>query len=118
MATSAENFCGPAAICCGIIRGANAAPTNVPAGYVDYRDKEVMQALVTVGALVALADGHLENVERDELVGFVHRQDFAPTISKRGIADAFDSRVRQLEENYSRNQIVEALRPRMVYRGV
>ena len=36
---------------------ANAAAT-------DYRDKEVMHALVTVGALVALADGHLEDVER------------------------------------------------------
>ena len=91
--------------------GANAAATDVPANYVDYRDKEVMLALVTVGALVALADGHLEDVERDELVGFVHRQDFAPAISKRGIAKAFDSRVRQLEENYSPNLIMEALRP-------
>ena len=90
---------------------ANAAATEVPADYVDYRDKEVMQALVTVGALVALADGHLEDVERDELVGFVHRQDFAPTISQLGIAKAFDSRVRQLEENYSPNLIMEALRP-------
>ena len=33
----------------------------------DYRDKKVVQALVTAGALVALADGHLENIERDEL---------------------------------------------------
>ena len=90
---------------------ANTATTDVPADYVDYRDKEVMQALVTVGALVALADGHLENVERDELVNFVHRQDFAPTISKRGITKAFDSRVRQLKENYSPNQIMEALHP-------
>ena len=83
---------------------ANAAAT-------DYRDKEVMHALVTVGALVALADGHLEDVERDELVGFVYRRDFAPTMSKRGIAKAFDSRVRQLEENYSPDLIMEALRP-------
>ena len=40
--------------------GGNAAPTNASTDYVDYRDKGVMQALVTVGALVALADGHLE----------------------------------------------------------
>jgi tellurite resistance protein TerB len=91
--------------------GANAAATDVLADHVDDRDRDVMQALVTVGALVALADGHLEDVERDELVGFVHRQDFAPTISQRGIAKAFDSRVRQLEENYSPNLIMEALRP-------
>ena len=72
---------------------------------------QVMQALVTVGALVALADGHLEDVERDELVGFAYRQDFASAISKCGIAKAFDGRVRQLEENYSPNLVMEALRP-------
>jgi hypothetical protein len=74
-------------------------------------DREVMQALVTAGALVALADGHLEDVERDELVGFIHRQDFAPTISQRGIAKAFDNRVRELQENYNPNVVIEALRP-------
>ena len=60
---------------------------------------------------MALADSHLEDVERDELVGFVHRQDFAPTISQRGIAKAFDGRVRPLEENYSPNLLMEALHP-------
>lgn len=71
----------------------------------------VMQALATAGALVALADGHLEDVERDELVGFIHRQDFPPTISQRGIAKAFDNRVRELQENYNPNVVIEALRP-------
>jgi tellurite resistance protein len=71
----------------------------------------VLQALATAGALVALADGHLEDVERDELVSFVHRQDFTSTISQHGIAKVFDSRVRQLEENYSPNLIMEALGP-------
>jgi tellurite resistance protein len=84
---------------------ANAAATQVTA------DREVLQALATAGALVALADGHLEDVERDELVSFVHRQDFAPTISQHRIAKAFDSRVRQLEGNYSPNVIMEALGP-------
>ena len=90
---------------------ANTATAELAADYADYRDKEVMQALVTAGALVALADGHLEDVERDELVGFIHRQDFAPTISQRGIAKAFDNRVRELQENYNPNVVIEALRP-------
>ena len=60
---------------------------------------------------MALADGHLESGERDELVGFVHRQDFAPTFSPSGIAKAFDIRVRELEENYDPNLIIDALRP-------
>ena len=50
---------------------AKTATAELAADYADYRDKEVMQALVTAGALVALADGHLEDVERDELVGFI-----------------------------------------------
>jgi hypothetical protein len=42
--------------------------------------------------------------ERNELVGFIHRHDFAPTISQRGIAKAFDNRGRELEENYNPNE--------------
>jgi len=87
------------------------ASAELAADQGDCRDKKVLQALVTAGALVALADGHLENVERDEVVGFVHRQDFAPTISHSGIAKAFDNRVRELEERYDPNLIIEALRP-------
>jgi tellurite resistance protein len=75
------------------------------------RDQELVQALVTTGALVALADGRLEDVERDELVGFIERQGFAPTISRDDTAKAFDSRIRELEERYSPNTIIEALRP-------
>jgi hypothetical protein len=33
---------------------------------LDNRDEDVMQGLVTAGALVALADGQVEEVERDE----------------------------------------------------
>ncbi len=75
------------------------------------RDQALVQALVTTGALVALADGRLEDVERDELVGFIARQGFAATISRRDTAKAFDTRVRELEERYSPNTIIEALRP-------
>jgi tellurite resistance protein len=85
------------------------ASAELAADQGDCGDKKVLQALVA-GALVALAD--LENVERDELIGFVHRQDFAPTISRSGIAKAFDKRVRELlEERYDPNLIIEALRP-------
>jgi tellurite resistance protein len=79
--------------------------------YLEYRDEEVMQGLVTAGALVALADGELDTVERDELVNFVDRQGFAPATSQADIAEAFDSRVRELEGRYCANVIVETLRP-------
>ena len=36
-------------------------PTTELAGHLDDRDRGLMQAVVTAGAFVALADGHLEN---------------------------------------------------------
>ena len=84
---------------------------EVAAHQLDHRDEEVMQALATAGALVALADGRVETLERDELVNFVDRQGFVPTISRRQIAEVFDSRVQQIEDRDSANVTIEALRP-------
>lgn len=78
---------------------------------LDYRDEEIMQGLVTAGALVALADGEVKTVERAELMNFIDRQGFVPTISQVDIAKTFDSRLRELESRYCANIIVETLRP-------
>jgi tellurite resistance protein len=75
------------------------------------RDDTVLHALVTAGAFVALADGRVEAVEREELVNFIERQRFVPSISRQGIRAAFDNRVRQLEDRDSAEVIAEALRP-------
>ena len=47
------------------------ATAEISPDYPDHRDKEVMHALVTAGALVALADGRVDDAERDELVDFI-----------------------------------------------
>ena len=83
---------------------------ELPAGRRD-PDEDMLQALVTAGALVALADGELAPVERGELLSFIDRQGFVPTISQRDAAAAFDNRVRQLEDRYGANVILETLRP-------
>ena len=83
---------------------------ELPAGRRD-RDEDMLQALVTAGALVALADGELAPVERGELLSFIDRQGFIPTISQQHAAAAFDNRVRQLEDRYGANVILETLRP-------
>ncbi len=75
------------------------------------RDEEVMQALVTAGALVALSDGQLKDVEREELLDFIEKQGFVSSISRNEIAEAFDNCTRQLEGRNSANVIVDALRP-------
>ena len=51
-------------------------------------DEQVVKALVTVGAFVALADGLVDAIERDEAVNYIDRQRLAPTISRERIANA------------------------------
>jgi tellurite resistance protein len=79
--------------------------------YLADHDQRVLQALVTAGALVALADGKVDASERDELVEFVDRQGFVPTISRHRIAEAFDNRVQQLKDRDGARVIVETFRP-------
>jgi tellurite resistance protein TerB len=74
-------------------------------------DEQVVKTLVTVGAFVALADGRLDAIERDEAVGYIDRQQLAPTISRRRIADFFDAQAHHLEGRDFGDLIVEALRP-------
>jgi tellurite resistance protein len=82
-----------------------------PADCLDRRDEDVMQALATAGALVALADGRLDAAERDEFVNFIDRQGFTPTISNDDAAGAFDNLVRELEARDRLSVILEAFRP-------
>jgi tellurite resistance protein TerB len=85
----------------------NATTAELVADYFDQRDEEVLQALVTASAFVALADGRVEAIERDELVNYIHRQRVAP--SQQDIAEAFDTRVRQLQDRDSADVIVGSL---------
>ena len=78
--------------------------------YLSHRDQEVLQGLVAAGALVALSDGLLDEVERKVLISFVDLQGIVPTFSQREIAEAFDISVRQIRCGGSR-PVVEALRP-------
>ena len=75
------------------------------------RDIDVMQGLVTAGAVVALADGRVAEVEREELLNFIDRQQLVPTISRVDIAQTFNRRVRELEDRDSAEVILENLRP-------
>jgi tellurite resistance protein len=74
-------------------------------------DELIVKALVTVSAFVALADGQLDSIERDEAVNYIERQQLAPTISRARIAEFFDARARDLEDRDFADLIAEALRP-------
>jgi tellurite resistance protein len=74
-------------------------------------DEQVVKAMVAVGAFVALADGHLDAIEREETVNYIDRQRLAPTISRQRIAEFFDAGARDLDERDFADLIAEALRP-------
>jgi tellurite resistance protein TerB len=74
-------------------------------------DEQIVKALVTVGAFVALADGRLDAIEREEAVNYIDRQRLAPTISRQRIAEFFDARARHLEGRDFADLIADALRP-------
>jgi tellurite resistance protein len=74
-------------------------------------DEQVVKAMVTVGAFVALADGRLDAIEREETVNYIDRQRLAPTISQQRIAEFFDAGARDLDERDFADLIAEALRP-------
>jgi tellurite resistance protein TerB len=78
---------------------------------LDLSNEQVMHGLITAGAVVALADGRVDAIERDELVNFIDRQQLVPTIPKHDIGEAFDQRVRQLKDRDSAKVIMESLRP-------
>jgi len=74
-------------------------------------DEQIVKALVTVGAFVALADGRLDLIEREEAVNYIHRHRLAPTISRQRVAEHFDAGARHLEGRDFADLIACALRP-------
>jgi tellurite resistance protein TerB len=74
-------------------------------------DEQAVKTLVAVGAFVALADGRLDAIEREEAVNYIDRQRLAPSISPQRIAEFFDACAQHLEDRDFADVIAEALRP-------
>jgi tellurite resistance protein TerB len=74
-------------------------------------DEQIVKALVTAGAFVALADGSVAPIERDEAVGYINRQRLAPSISRQRVGEFFDACAQRLEDRDFADLIAEALRP-------
>lgn len=72
---------------------------------------EVMHALATVGAMVALADGLVVEAERDVLVTFCAKQEFISGSSQAALRRVFDDSVEQLKGPTLAKVIRHSLRP-------
>jgi tellurite resistance protein TerB len=73
--------------------------------------QEAVNALLTAGACVAVADGRITLSERDEAVSFIERSRVAPSVTRDEVAELFDQRTRRLEEGDFVDFIVAGLRP-------
>lgn len=73
--------------------------------------QQAVNALLVSGALVALADGRVDKVERDVAIDYIDQHQLAATMSRRDIAAKFDERVRCIEERDFVDLVIDAFRP-------
>lgn len=84
-------------------------PAEIMAAYLDDRNDELLDAVVTAAALVARADGRIEPVERGLLLDFMDRNGFLSVFTGSEILDAFERRVRQFDEHGGAEAAVDDL---------
>jgi tellurite resistance protein len=85
-------------------------PAELIAAYLDARNDELLDAVVTAAALVARADGRIEPVERGLLLDFMDRNGFLSVFTRAEILDAFERRVREFDEPGVAEVAVDELR--------
>jgi tellurite resistance protein len=84
-------------------------PAEVMAQYLDDRNDELLDAVVTAAALVARADGRIEPAERGLLVDFMDRNGFLSIFTRSEIHDAFERRLRELDQERGAELAVDSL---------
>ncbi len=87
----------------------NVAPAEITATDLDDRDDALLDAVVTAASLVACADGRIAPAERRLAIDFLADAGFLSTFTRAEILEAFDRRVRELEEEGGGRSAVESL---------
>jgi tellurite resistance protein len=68
------------------------------AARADAMDNDLLKAVVTASALVAMADGQIKPHEREAFIDFMDRNGFMAASTRGAILSAFDRRVSELDE--------------------
>jgi tellurite resistance protein len=74
-------------------------------------NEQAAAALVIVGALVAVADRRVSDVEREEVIRFIRDRKLAPHLSEERLVAMFDELAERLEEPDFANVVIDTLRP-------
>ena len=70
----------------------------ITVAYLDDREDELLDAVVTAAALVARADNWIQQVEHAQLLDFLDRNPFLSISTRAEITEAFEGRVRALRK--------------------
>ena len=89
--------------------GFGTTAADITAAYMDDREDELLDAAVTAAALIARADGTVEPIERSAMLDVLRRNGLLSVFTRFDILDAFDSRLRQLEDDEGMEVAVESL---------
>ena len=73
-------------------------------------DEQIVKALTTMSAFVALADGRVDPIEREEAVNYIDQYQLAPSISRQRIGEFFDAQAQYLDDRDFADLIAAALR--------
>ena len=76
----------------------DATAAEIMAAYWEAREDELVDAVVTAAALVAVADGRVDATERERLANFLDRDGILSVFTQTEIRRIFEHRVRELCE--------------------
>ena len=86
------------------------APAEIMAAYLEDREDELLDAVVTSATLVARADGWVQPVERSQLFDFLDRKQLLSLYTSNEVLDVFERCVRELREPKGPAAALERLR--------
>jgi tellurite resistance protein len=79
-------------------RETHAKRAGIATAFREYREDELLDVLVSAAALLARADGWVQEVERIQLLDFLDREDFFSVFVREDVLTQFDRRISELSE--------------------
>lgn len=76
----------------------HAKRAGIATAFREYREDELLDVMVSAAALLARADGWVQEVERAQLLDFLDREDFFSVFARDDVLTRFDRRVSELRE--------------------
>jgi tellurite resistance protein len=87
-----------------------ATDAEIMASWQESREDELIDAVASAAALVARADGSAEPVERREIIDFLRRDGNFATMTQTDLVEAFEHRLRHLDERSGIKSAIDSLR--------